>query len=619
MILLLIYLIPLQALSDKKNVQETSIENRLQELDKDNFSSPKEILIELNQLIVVIEENKLLDSLIVATSLKVEALVLLEQYKKAKQLIFKYKSLAEKRGKSDAVIDFEVSLLNILDINGVTNELISLRKTLLEKAKIESDKSIAASIYMAVGLSEYTEGNYRIALMHYHKSYELHQLSNSSEGMSDVLNAFANVYLDFNDTEKAKEYYIEALAIDRKQNNKFAESIVLYNLAQVYEINDQYKKAKHTLDEALTISVAIDDDVGVILVKLSLANIYIKEKKWSEALNYYHGVFHHFENTGDYKNYFDALIGISAAHIGLNELMAAEASLDRAKAILTQLNNEAANVRYTLLSASLAQKSGHYDIAFDLQSDYIQKVGKIYRKQREENTQKYRVLFDTKLVQDKNKKLSTESELKSLKILQQSQQQRYWFLIFGFSVVIILMTIYMLWKQIQHRNRFQSMALRDPLTQAPNRRAILQYAEERFNEAKCTGMELSFAVIDIDLFKSINDEFGHEVGDEILKEFALSCKAILRKQDRYGRIGGEEWLIVFSDTNRDHIKSIFHRLYQELSVRTSSILPKNKAVTFSMGVSQFKNNTDVGSLIRSADVCMYDAKSAGRNQIKFES
>lgn len=598
---------------------QTLIEQRIHQLKEDEATSPAERLSKLELYITEIKENKWTKSLLLANTLKIENLILLEQFVEAEELLIEYLPKTKQANKADLVLRLELALLQIEDVKGVSDKLLELRTVLVTKAKLEKNKTVAASIYMGLGISEYFENNYGAALAHYKKAYELQIQGESKTASSDVLNSLANIYLDLDDIEKAKEYYKQALVIDRANNNQFSESIVLYNLGKTHLISEEYQKAKKVFNQSLALSISLEDDIGVKWAQFSLGEVSVKEKQWQQAIDYYSDVAKTFAQSGDTRMYFDSLMGIVQAQVGLGNLSAAEYALNLAQPLLNVLNKKDYEAAFSKRSSEFYYAKGEYKKAFEQQEIFIKQKEQVYIRHQSESTQKYRVQFDTELKENENRVLSKENELNSLKISQQQQQRRYGVLVIVLAVTIILIVVFMLHKQIQHRNRFKAMALRDHLTSSPNRRAILQYAKERFLEAQSTQMELSVGIIDLDHFKKVNDTYGHDTGDEVLKSFAVACNKVIRKQDRFGRYGGEEWLLVLSDTNKDNIQIIFERLHTELNNSKIIGLPQDENITFSMGIAQYNYQQDksLQSLINRADECLYQAKSAGRNQLKM--
>lgn len=164
----------------------------------------------------------------------------------------------------------------------------------------------------------------------------------------------------------------------------------------------------------------------------------------------------------------------------------------------------------------------------------------------------------------------------------------------------------------------QQLAITDELTGLYNRRHVLQLAQNEFERARRYHRPLSAIMLDIDLFKHINDTFGHPVGDRVLRALAVCCRANLRTVDIIGRYGGEEFLILMSET--DHPKALeaaerIRRQVEEIRMNTSR---GPVSVTISLGVGTLNSDSSMtlDQLIIKADDALYVAKAAGRNRVQ---
>jgi diguanylate cyclase (GGDEF)-like protein len=123
-------------------------------------------------------------------------------------------------------------------------------------------------------------------------------------------------------------------------------------------------------------------------------------------------------------------------------------------------------------------------------------------------------------------------------------------------------------------------------------------------------------MFDIDKFKNVNDTFGHATGDQVLIQTAQVVSAQLRATDIFGRIGGDEFVIIMPGTNAQQAFPMAERIRAEVARRTLETAQHPVTVTISMGItgiSEDSNNDDVETLIRQADLALYAAKAAGRN------
>jgi diguanylate cyclase (GGDEF)-like protein len=164
-------------------------------------------------------------------------------------------------------------------------------------------------------------------------------------------------------------------------------------------------------------------------------------------------------------------------------------------------------------------------------------------------------------------------------------------------------------------DRLRTQATIDPLTGCRNRRGFDELLATELARAKRHSRPLSLMIVDIDHFKRINDELGHDVGDQALKRIGNLLRSSFRVSDVACRYGGEEFAIVFPETT----KSDALKLADRVRAAIEALEPNNevpRTMTVSMGVSAFpEDGEDMAELFRSADQALYLAKSSGRNRV----
>lgn len=186
----------------------------------------------------------------------------------------------------------------------------------------------------------------------------------------------------------------------------------------------------------------------------------------------------------------------------------------------------------------------------------------------------------------------------------------------GASLVAIVRDIS---RQKALEENLEKLAGTDPLTGAMNRRNIILRAEEEVERAQRYNHSLSVAMIDIDRFKRVNDTFGHLVGDRAICHVADTISAGLRKSDRLGRWGGEEFLLVLPEVDEKSAVKVLQRLRQDIE---NAPVPGNDGdaeritLTVSIGATGLRETDHaLAELIARADKALYRAKSAGRNKV----
>jgi len=157
--------------------------------------------------------------------------------------------------------------------------------------------------------------------------------------------------------------------------------------------------------------------------------------------------------------------------------------------------------------------------------------------------------------------------------------------------------------------------VRDSLTGLYNHTHSLQLLEDARRRAERDGQPLSFAMIDIDFFKKVNDTYGHPMGDRVIKSLALFLKQRLRKSDHIGRYGGEEFAVVMPDTDAESAKRVLDEIRQRFAEIQFSAPPHELSCTFSSGIAQLSPDLDGKLLSQQADQALYVAKHGGRNRV----
>jgi diguanylate cyclase len=163
--------------------------------------------------------------------------------------------------------------------------------------------------------------------------------------------------------------------------------------------------------------------------------------------------------------------------------------------------------------------------------------------------------------------------------------------------------------------RIEELAELDELTGSFNRRCIMRMLDEEIGRAGRSGAPCSIALIDLDWFKRINDAYGHPTGDEVLRTFAITVFANIRPIDRFGRYGGEEFLLVLPDVSRDGACRMLDRLRAIIAELDWSAFSPGMRVTISAGVATLRAAENPDTLLARADSALYAAKAQGRNRI----
>jgi diguanylate cyclase (GGDEF)-like protein len=162
----------------------------------------------------------------------------------------------------------------------------------------------------------------------------------------------------------------------------------------------------------------------------------------------------------------------------------------------------------------------------------------------------------------------------------------------------------------------QEMAIRDELTGLYNRRHVMELLDYEMNRSSRGGGIFCLAMLDIDHFKNVNDNHGHQAGDAVLQKVAMVMKNTLRNAEFYGRYGGEEFLIVLTQTDIRGALICAERLRTKIENTSFSDIGHDFKVTVSIGLSEYQIQDSIEKIIFRADKALYRAKKCGRNRVE---
>lgn len=166
---------------------------------------------------------------------------------------------------------------------------------------------------------------------------------------------------------------------------------------------------------------------------------------------------------------------------------------------------------------------------------------------------------------------------------------------------------------VEHERELEQLSITDKLTSLYNRHKLDDVLKIELKRSERFGHSLSVIMIDIDHFKSVNDTYGHQIGDEVLIEIAQLLKTHSRETDIVGRWGGEEFLIICTNTDTDGVKYLANVLREKIEQHN---FPVKEKKTASFGVTSYIKNDSSHDFILRADEALYKAKESGRNRVE---
>jgi diguanylate cyclase (GGDEF)-like protein len=187
----------------------------------------------------------------------------------------------------------------------------------------------------------------------------------------------------------------------------------------------------------------------------------------------------------------------------------------------------------------------------------------------------------------------------------------------GITSLLMAFTVrYLIIRMRANQQRLERFATVDELTGSPNRRVFRERLEAEVDRCSRLGTRLCVVFVDVDFFKRINDDFGHQVGDSVLKEIYARLEESLRPYDFVGRFGGDEFIMALPGTDAEGGVAVAERLRESV---LAGPVGKLRGVTISLGVAQLEKGMTADMLLSNADVALYRAKNSGRNRTEMHA
>lgn len=188
----------------------------------------------------------------------------------------------------------------------------------------------------------------------------------------------------------------------------------------------------------------------------------------------------------------------------------------------------------------------------------------------------------------------------------------------GWLMAIMVSTAVFILRRVHYlQAELDRQATTDFLTGIPNRRHFMEMVHREAKRTARYFTEFALAIVDLDRFKNINDTYGHEMGDEVLKKFCVVCQQTLRVSDAIGRIGGEEFAILFPNTRLADATDVLERVrvaVEQIEMATPQGQPLRITASFGLTTYMFEKN-ELDMLFTKADEALYRAKNSGRNRV----
>ena len=469
--------------------------------------------------------------------------------------------------------------------------------------------SIIALAHIVLNRIQLAKGNYQEAFDSAKTAYQLFEKAGNDYEKALALKEIADIHIAL---------YNYELAIEQLQRAKLA--LTKFNKQEHYKVTDQLAYAyeeKGDLIKAVELYESIKKDVrrfesenGYAYILIKLTELNIKLNSLSQGESY----LTELNTLSVTDSWILTLYNFTKSewYLATYQLQAALTSYEKI-AGQQQYWPDSLKERYLNLTSQLAAATGDTSLQIASQQQLISLIKDKQQAIANNTLISARLNFNYEQQILEISRLEHESKLQQ-KLLAVAEDKSFWQ---GLTVMItclclLLFAVYT-FKQVRQKKYFEILALKDELTGIANRRAILNLKRSVMLQNKLNQQVSSLISIDIDHFKAVNDQYGHDIGDELIISITNTIVQTVRYSDRVGRVGGEEFLIVLENQSLEHAKDIAERI--RLSVAEKEHTSLSISATISLGVIEIAPNETSEQAAKRVDLHLYEAKRRGRNTV----
>jgi diguanylate cyclase (GGDEF)-like protein len=480
------------------------------------------------------------------------------------------------------------------------------------------EAQLLADALILRGELRYYRGEMGGALADLTESHELYVRLKKPSSLRRALNAIANLYADrrVGEYDKALEYYRQLLADHQAAGRTADISTAYFNLGTTLENKGDPAAALDYYRRSLAIERQRGDSAEIAVVERSIGIALTKTGQPAQALRWLDAPLAYYVRTGDADGQARVRLSRGTALRAAGRPAEALVDLEAARVHFDSIDNPRFLEKLHDERALAFAATGDWPNAYEARGTQLRLQQALAEQLKEEHTSRLRVQFDTEKKEAENRALTAENRLRGQRLAAASRIRRLQTVIIGLSVLIMGILAVLVARHVQSSRRLRTMAMTDELTRLPNRRHLLAVAHERLADAKRSNRPVSILALDVDHFKRINDTFGHEAGDVVLRRVAQTCRAALRHDDVIGRTGGEEFIVVLPHADAGRAMEIAERLRAAVEGLDWAEVDPALRVTVSVGVAErAPADDDFAALSRRADDSLYRAKERGRNRV----
>jgi diguanylate cyclase (GGDEF)-like protein len=500
----------------------------------------------------------------------------------------------------------------------------------LELAKSFNDKVLIATGLANLGAIYYLTDQYEQSLIVLHDAYAMAKQTDNEELKGSVNSELGILYAYLDRNTQSMVYYQQSYQHYKKAKKTILSLNALVNIGMNHMIEQEYEQAITTYKKIIAESdgFTLNHIVYNAYSGLSRANLnkpnpnpQASYQYLLEAKKYLKNIEQFDIKTQYYKDEAFVLFEINRFNDALNSIAKVEGILTKTTP-LGQSNMQVL-INMINLKSKIYFGLGEYQKAYKLQTNRLSLTKVLHEKKYKQSIVEVRLTIEAKEEDLQREILKNEQEFQQVLLLEVEKKQEQQHLYLLYIAVVALLFAWLLVKLVQAQHRLYKASSIDVLTGISNRRELMKKGRRLLKQAIARNTDFSVIMIDIDHFKRVNDEFGHAVGDHVIKTVVALGEEFMRKTDVFGRYGGEEFIAFLPSTSFEQAKNIAERFrvsVEAYSWDISDELHNPITITISLGVANSAGLStqalpDLAILINKADSLLYQAKAQGRNKV----
>lgn len=493
-------------------------------------------------------------------------------------------------------------------------------ETGLAMARANRDWRLLADGLVGRGHMRSLMGEHARALNDFLTAQQLYRTTGHAELARDNTLNLGIAYRRMGDLEKARTQLQQSLDEAARSSAWNTHFNALLQLGYLYEDHGQLSRAQDAYEQALNLAPREQARAQAGAARLALAGVLIARDQHAMALEMLDQAEAALATVTDTAR--SALLRMRRGHAlsGLGRSDEALHEYDAAERLMERQDNERYLAMLLPARATTLESTGELDRALAEYRRFVQLEGRLLDDSARQRAAAMRHQFDARRRELDTQRLLADTTLRRQELDALLQARRWQWLALTLGALLVLVLSAWLLRQQLRARRLRSLATTDALTGVANRRAIERAGIGMFATARTEGTALSSLMLDIDHFKQVNDVHGHLAGDEVLRRVATACQGALRKADRLGRFGGEEFLAVLPGTAATPAAQVAERLRLAVQALDLDDVAPGLRVTASIGQATLRDEDDrFETLVDRADQALYRAKAGGRNRVERDA